>query len=265
MINRLACALFVASMIGATSAQAATVDLRTFNRIGPDILQDTGSYPFTIPSSTLSSNLVANDTGDTSNANSGFDNNGKRLSAGASLFRPTQSEFVNYRAAGFATAKEQITVLSGGTLFVTLNFTGSFSSLTDLPETDGFASVSANLDITGLGLPIEREFRRASSDIKKSDMFTDRIFAEFAVEAGDVFDVTAQLIAVNGSTGDITAFIETSSSILGAWSILGRDGAVIEKDPIDVTPVPLPASLPLLFGGVLGMCLLHRGAQKQAG
>lgn len=263
MTKRLALAFFTAGIIGAATTQAATVDIRTLNQIGPNVLDDADSVSSSIPSGTISNILVAEDTGDTSAAVAGFDSNGKRLSAEASLFRPSSSEFVNYRSAGFAKTTEQITVANGGTLVVALNFTGSFSSLTDLPETDGFASVSAYLDITGLGLPIERSFRRASSNDQKSATFTDRIFAEFAVDAGDVFDVTAQVLAVNGSTGDITAFIETSSSILGTWSIMGRDGAVIVEEPTDMTPVPLPASLPLLFGGVLGMGLLRRRAKQR--
>ncbi len=262
MKNQTALACLIACLIEPLAAQAATIELRTFNALGPAINPiQSEIFQSDETQESVSTSVTVDPNGESVKATAGFAEEGRRLSADSSLFRPAQSNFVNFRAASFATYTDTLSVQSSGTVIVALDYTGAFSVKTDLIDNDTFAFLSASLEIEGLGLPIRQQAFQFSNPETQESSFSDRILATFDVESGDVFELTALVSATNGSTDDIPAFIEARSSIEGLFSITTRDGASF-YDPDDVAPVPLPASLPLLFGGLLGLRLLQRRRSK---
>ena len=246
-------ACVLASLIGPVAAQAATIELRTFNALGPDITSDlTEVFQSDETETSVTTSAANGPDGENVKATAGFAEGGLRLSANSSLLRPAQSDFVNFRAAGFATYTDRLQVRSSGRIEVLLLYAGVFSVTTDLVHNDPFAFLSASFEIAGLQSPIRQYAFQSSDQTRTEDSFLARLLATVDVEEGDVFDITAQLSATNGSTDDITAFIEASARIEGLLSFRALDGASFEED-LDVALVPIPASLPLLLGGLLGL------------
>lgn len=263
MKKHVAVACLLAGLFGPLNAQAATIELRTVLGLGPDInsvVIEEFQSDDTQGSFTTSGAPGPND--ESVKATAGFAEGGHRLSASSSLLRPAQSDFVNFRAASFSTYTDRLQVRSSGRIEVSLLYSGAYSVTTDLADDDGFAFMAASFEIAGLQSPVGQQAFQVSDLTRNEDSFLARLLTTVEVEEGDILDITAQVSATNGSTDDITAFIEASARIEGVFSITALDGASFDED-LGIAPVPLPASLPLLIGALLGLHGLQRHRSRR--
>ncbi|MEM1077694.1 MAG: hypothetical protein AAGI09_04125 [Pseudomonadota bacterium] len=250
-------ASILATIMGLDLAQAASVTLSSSSVLGSQREQTRDSFADGTPTGQVETN-VGDRTGDQfSTSLITFQDGGDDLFAATRVFRPETGITEVQNAFGRSEAERTVTVATAGTLRFDMRIAGFYSIETDVPETDPFASLVADLDVSKDGTALVSDNFRLSSSAGPRDLtFAETLTAEIAVEAGDEISIYSGIWVSTGSTSQIPAFLDVQANIDSFFSITPLDGATLGTGA--VSPVPLPPSVAMLGLGLAGLAGYRR-------
>lgn len=167
-------------------------------------------------------------------------------------------------------ATSQYGVSGDGTLRLDLGVTGLFGGLTDRNDGRALSHILAGFSVE---LSDGTIYRRLSSFDPLNDLSNAMgisIFEELtetiALKDGDTFSLSMFALADAGDFPNNTIPRDYETSFFAAHSEISG-GLMLTTEGIgldEISPVPLPAGLPLLLGGLGGLALLRRKGQQRA-
>ena len=276
IVNTLGLCLFVATTVVATAETLSAATLRTIAYAGFETADGKNETRAIVDEDNSNADAIS----EASRALSAP--GGEGSSSGSASGDMVQGEFATFANAnkvastapsahqgyGIVDAQARYTAVGDMRVTVSLDLVGEFAALTDRPLADRLVGVGGSLSIFSPGLSfLEARGTDLTGDPLNglaSGSFTDQIAATFDLADGEAFDLQVRLRSVAGDVVSplapavlLQSFYDARSTMSAFLSIETDGGSLISGDST-ISPVPLPAGLPMLVAALGGLGYLSR-------